>query len=248
VARIHQDQGNGGVMDAVPLKLGSSLRPSRERIIAGAISMLLHAAVGLLFLEVLAPSGITENAKGIGNGNSVTHVRWIDKEGARAAGPEAPSAEAPPPPPTHVSEFSTQAESQTESASVLQADGNGRDIPPVREPGTQSPSPLKLDGGASLSAGEGAIDDANDLLTLYLIAVRNTISQQWAREGEGALPVGCAIRIDQTPVGAVIEVRVESCGATAVHADRLSTVVRHAQPLPFAGYEDVMQQQITIVF
>jgi hypothetical protein len=75
----------------------------------------------------------------------------------------------------------------------------------------------------------------------YLIALREAVRSQWA-PGTGS----CSVTIQQTIGGRVVAAVSESCAMGAAARQALEAAALAAQPLPYAGFERVFRERVTI--
>lgn len=109
---------------------------------------------------------------------------------------------------------------------------------------------LALLAGSIVSAA-GAQESApqNPDVHLYAKAIQRAILQRWTRPDSVAVGQRCVLDIRQLPGGMVVEASVAAdCEYDAVGQRSIQAAVLKAQPLPYAGFEDVFQPRIRLKF
>lgn len=106
----------------------------------------------------------------------------------------------------------------------------------------------RSDAGASgARVGGGGVDQG--LLAQYIAALQAAINDKWTRPE--SVPVGapCRLVIRQLPGGNVMDVQVASpCAYDEAGQESIKRAVLKADPLPYAGFEDVFNRNLTINF
>lgn len=98
-------------------------------------------------------------------------------------------------------------------------------------------------------ARTGAGGAENSLAAQYAGALTSTITQNWLRPDNIPAGVVCPIHIEQIPGGQVISVRVlPTCPFDEPGRRSVKNAVLRAQPLPYKGYQQVFQRDITLNF
>lgn len=84
----------------------------------------------------------------------------------------------------------------------------------------------------------------------YVESVHAAVMRTWVQPPSSARPdLHCPLSIDQADGGAVVQVSFgDDCNADAATRDALERAVRNASPLPYAGFENVFQRRIHLVF
>lgn len=102
-----------------------------------------------------------------------------------------------------------------------------------------------LAGASSTSPrNTGSANDEN-LDAAYLSAVRHAIVKVWAKSGQQARGT-CALTLLQAPGGKVTSALSANCTLTGEARQALEAAALMAQPLPYAGYERVFRDTLTI--
>jgi colicin import membrane protein len=122
-----------------------------------------------------------------------------------------------------------QAEQQLKD--LAKAKDNGReDLPFAENPQT----------------GQNGKDDSKR--AAYIAAIQNAVTQNWLRPeniGNGA----CIVHVVQIPGGQVLSAKVDSsCPFDGPGRASLENAVLRAQPLPYQGFEDVFERNLTFTF
>ncbi|MDQ2971582.1 MAG: cell envelope integrity protein TolA [Rhodanobacteraceae bacterium] len=92
--------------------------------------------------------------------------------------------------------------------------------------------------------GQGGKDN-----NAYIAALQNAITQNWLRPDNIPTGVDCPVEIVQIPGGQVISAKVlPSCPFNDIGKHSVEAAVLRAQPLPYQGFEDVFQRDITFDF
>lgn len=95
--------------------------------------------------------------------------------------------------------------------------------------------------------GAAAADDKPALR--YYEALRAAVQMQWLRPESAAPGLKCTVEIVQAPRGDVVSAKiVEPCDTDAPTRASIERAVRRASPLPYAGYEEVFERTLRLVF
>jgi colicin import membrane protein len=87
------------------------------------------------------------------------------------------------------------------------------------------------------------------LAARYVLAIQQTVTQNWLRPDTTRPGLQCRLRIIQIPGGEVINAQVLSpCNGDELARRSIEAAVMRAQPLPYSGYESVFQREITFNF
>jgi colicin import membrane protein len=87
------------------------------------------------------------------------------------------------------------------------------------------------------------------LAARYMLAIQQTVTQNWLRPDTTRPGLQCRLRIIQIPGGEVINAQVMSpCNGDELARRSIEAAVLRAQPLPYSGYESVFQREITFNF
>lgn len=82
----------------------------------------------------------------------------------------------------------------------------------------------------------------------YLAAIQNTVTSNWLRP-DNMPNASCQVHIVQVPGGQVLSAKVDSsCPYDAAGRASIENAVLRAQPLPYQGFEDVFQRNLTFTF
>lgn len=94
--------------------------------------------------------------------------------------------------------------------------------------------------------GQNGKDDSKK--AAYIAAIQNAVTQNWLRPeniGNGA----CIVHVVQIPGGQVLSAKVDaSCPFDGPGRASLENAVLRAQPLPYQGFEDVFERNLTFTF
>ena len=106
----------------------------------------------------------------------------------------------------------------------------------------------RADAGASgARAGGGGVDQG--LLAQYIAALQAAINAKWTRPESVPAGAPCRLIIRQLPGGNVMDVQVASpCAYDEAGQESIKRAVLKADPLPYAGFEDVFNRNLTINF
>ena len=95
--------------------------------------------------------------------------------------------------------------------------------------------------------GQGGISE--DLTARYAAAIQQAVTAQWIRPDTVPLGQRCRVSIRQLPGGEVIDVQVQAgCPFDDAGRRSLEAAVLRAQPLPYRGFENVFQRNLTLNF
>jgi len=82
----------------------------------------------------------------------------------------------------------------------------------------------------------------------YLAAIQNSVTSNWLRP-DNMPNASCQVHIVQVPGGQVLSAKVDSsCPYDAAGRASIENAVLRAQPLPYQGFEDVFQRNLTFTF
>ena len=95
--------------------------------------------------------------------------------------------------------------------------------------------------------GQGGTSE--DLTARYAAAIQQAVTAQWIRPDTVPLGQRCRVSIRQLPGGEVIDVQVQAgCPFDDAGRRSLEAAVLRAQPLPYRGFENVFQRNLTLNF
>ena len=95
--------------------------------------------------------------------------------------------------------------------------------------------------------GQGGTSE--DLTAKYAAAIQQAVLNQWIRPDTVPLGQRCRVSIRQLPGGEVIDVQVQAgCPFDDAGRRSLEAAVLRAQPLPYRGFENVFQRNLTLNF
>ncbi len=80
---------------------------------------------------------------------------------------------------------------------------------------------------------------ATDLIARYRASVRASIQQKWSELTDRPFPSGCTLAINQDVGGLVTATSAAGCRLSREDQLQLEAAALMAQPLPYAGFEDV---------
>lgn len=101
----------------------------------------------------------------------------------------------------------------------------------------------------STPAPRGDPDSRSAVKALYSVAIKDAITRQWTRPESIPMGVPCQVRIRQIPGGEVIDVQVSAgCPYDQLGKRSLEAAVLKASPLPYSGFEDVFNRDVTLTF
>lgn len=97
------------------------------------------------------------------------------------------------------------------------------------------------------ASGAAGVDES--LLARYRAAIQAAVSSKWTRPDSVPLGARCKLVIRQLPGGRVMSVDVGSpCTYDEQGRRSIEAAVLKAQPLPYAGFEDVFDRQLNFTF
>lgn len=112
--------------------------------------------------------------------------------------------------------------------------------------GYADPSPsTRASPAASNTLGMAVISD--NLQERYISAIKQAVKVHWVPR-EGGLIGSCTLRIQQMAGGLVRSISSSECTLDGQARRSLEAAPLMAQPLPYAGFEGVFQEQISIEF
>ena len=90
---------------------------------------------------------------------------------------------------------------------------------------------------------------SEDLTARYAAAIQQAVTAQWIRPDTVPLGQRCRVSIRQLPGGEEIDVQVQAgCPFDDAGRRSLEAAVLRAQPLPYRGFENVFQRNLTLNF
>lgn len=120
--------------------------------------------------------------------------------------------------------------------------------PPAVEP-KATPQEQTQTSQPPVGVRNGAEDQKRTLQTQYIAAIQAAVTRQWARPSGTRPGLQCVIKVNQIPGGGVIDVSIGSpCNASAVARNSIINAVKKADPLPYAGFEDVFDRRLNFNF
>lgn len=134
------------------------------------------------------------------------------------------------------------AKSQTKQADTKkkQADQQLKDLENAKDNGREN-----LPFAKEPQTGNNGKDSKE---AAYIAAIQNAVTQNWLRPdniGNGA----CIVHVVQIPGGQVLSAKVDSsCPFDGPGRASLENAVLRAQPLPYQGFEDVFERNLTFTF
>ncbi|MGN6480929.1 cell envelope integrity protein TolA [Luteibacter sp.] len=135
------------------------------------------------------------------------------------------------------------AKAQTKKAdsSKKQAEQQLKDLANAKDDGLPDLPPAD-----QRQTGQNGKDDSKK--AAYIAAIQNAVTQNWLRPeniGNGA----CIVHVVQIPGGQVLSAKVDaSCPFDGPGRASLENAVLRAQPLPYQGFEDVFERNLTFTF
>jgi colicin import membrane protein len=107
----------------------------------------------------------------------------------------------------------------------------------------------RADARASASPPPGNEGDDSDLRAQYAAALQEAILRNWTRPDNIPLGQRCRITIRQIPGGEVIDAQVAAdCPYDELGRRSVEAAVLKAQPLPYAGFENVFSRTLLLNF
>lgn len=110
---------------------------------------------------------------------------------------------------------------------------------------------IAIAGGALSIAGSVEARDAADEVTpeaRYGQALRRAVAQHWTPPAFDTVAT-CRVRVRQLPGGEVLDAEpLPDCGFDTAAQASLVRAVYRADPLPYAGFEQVFARDLTITF
>ena len=101
----------------------------------------------------------------------------------------------------------------------------------------------------STPAPRGDPNSRSAVNALYSVAIKDAITRQWTRPESIPMGIPCQVRIRQIPGGEVVDVQVSTgCPYDQLGKRSLEAAVLKASPLPYAGFEDVFNRDVTLTF
>lgn len=218
-----------------------------DRYWAAAISIALHLAMAVWVLT--GTSEIRSGESTLGTSSGAPSLRWLGEDEFRQPLVALSSAKSTPVtnPEPEVTIDPTPLPSHAATNLAITEPATSEQTSPETSVATAASTTPNAD-----AAGQAASSVEMPLETLrydsreqaYLMALRAAIQSKWTRQStQDGL---CAVTIQQTIGGQITGAISKSC--TLGQADRraLEAAALAAQPLPYAGFERVFREQITV--
>jgi colicin import membrane protein len=135
------------------------------------------------------------------------------------------------------------AKAQTKKAdsSKKQAEQQLKDLQNAKDDGLPDLPPAD-----QKQTGQNGKDNSKQ--ALYIAAIQNAVTPNWLRP-DNTPPAPCMVHIVQIPGGQVLSAKADaSCPYDAAGRASIENAVLRAQPLPYQGFEDVFQRNLTFTF
>jgi colicin import membrane protein len=135
------------------------------------------------------------------------------------------------------------AKSQTKQADSKkkQAEQQLKDLDTAKDDGRED-----LPYAEKVQSGQNGKDNSKQ--ALYIAAIQNAVTPNWLHP-DNMPNAPCQVHITQIPGGQVLSAKADSsCPYDAAGRASIENAVLRAQPLPYAGFEDVFQRNLTFTF
>jgi colicin import membrane protein len=135
------------------------------------------------------------------------------------------------------------AKTQTKKAdsSKKQAEQQLKDLQNAKDDGLPDLPPAD-----QKQTGQNGKDNSKQ--ALYIAAIQNAVTPNWLRP-DNTPSSPCMVHIVQIPGGQVLSAKADaSCPYDAAGRASIENAVLRAQPLPYQGFEDVFQRNLTFTF
>lgn len=222
----------------------------QDRYWAGTASAALHLA--LIMLALASPVGGSRRSGDTFSGNGAsTVVSFEQTEFRQKVELVAKTDDLPRPaefvpdstahPPIDLSHFPPKvaeaiSQSRFDSASTIAEPLQAGALAPIPQTSTSA--------GAAGAAGLAGNPDNTGLRDAYLRALRAAILNKWGRPNTSL--AGCTIALEQGINGLVVSARAGGCTLSSEERDSLESAALMAQPLPYAGYETVFENELNL--
>lgn len=217
-----------------------------DRAYAGLLSLLVHAALGLLVLVGRPSQGFGDGTE-TGGGLYVEYVAVAQadvssmassgRDGSLASPLLQEANDVPSPLQTEVLRTAEQVEDGSEGAIV----------PAMERPADfVDASSEELSAATTMNGVAGGGQGDDDLDARYRAAMRARIATVWTQLVGRPLPGDCTLEIRQEAGGSVVSAQATDCALDVASRNRLEAAALMAQPLPYAGYESVFLQDLRL--
>lgn len=135
------------------------------------------------------------------------------------------------------------AKSQTKQADSKkkQAEQQLKDLANAKDDGRED-----LPFAEKAQSGQNGKDNSKQ--AAYIAAIQNAVTPNWLRP-DNTPPGACMVHIVQIPGGQVLSAKADaSCPYDAAGKASIENAVLRSQPLPYQGFEDVFQRNLTFTF
>ncbi|HXP02430.1 MAG TPA: cell envelope integrity protein TolA [Luteibacter sp.] len=135
------------------------------------------------------------------------------------------------------------AKAQTKKAdnNKKQAEQQLKDLANAKDDGLPD-----LPNAAQRQTGQNGKDDSKK--AAYIAAIQNAVTPNWLRP-DNMPDAACMVHIVQIPGGQVLSAKADSsCPYDAAGRASIENAVLRAQPLPYQGFEDVFERNLTFTF
>jgi hypothetical protein len=218
-----------------------------DRYWAAAISITLHLAVAVWLL--VGTSEIRSEESTLGTSSGAPSLRWLGEDEFRqplAALPPAKSVPVANPEPEVMIDPTPLPLHAAANLAITEPTTSEQTSPETSVATAASTMPNADAAGQAASSVEVPLEtpryDSRE--QAYLMALRAAIQSKWTRQStQGGR---CAVTIQQTIGGQVTGAISKSCILGQSDRRALEAAALAAQPLPYAGFERVFREQITV--
>lgn len=205
-----------------------------------------HVIVIALALHSLSSSTSGFDGGSISSGNDMS-VTFVDlapssAEPAEGRGPSMSPAAIPPDSRLHV-QRDNETSPQPPEDNILSERGDPVDERTART--SQSPAGPELARQAA-TTDQGSNATGGDRRLGYQAALRIAIERRWHEITEKPFPRGCALSMKLEAGGALAATSAADCTLDQETRLELELAALTAQPLPYAGYEDVFTESLRL--
>lgn len=213
---------------------------------AWTVSAALHVAAALWVL-IEAPE-TQQGQSHAGPSSASLSAQFLGEDEFRqpliAASP-AKLIAVPAPAPEPAADHAVVPALETEAATTTEAAVSMHDALPT----SSAPASTTQDEGisgheSSYTAPQFETPSYDAVENAYLAVLRAAIQSKWIRQDKQT--GRCSVTIQQTVGGRVVSATSESCMLSDVDRQALEAAALLAQPLPYAGFEQVFQEYLTV--
>lgn len=125
-------------------------------------------------------------------------------------------------------------------------DPNTSPVRDTRRPGSNASEYLASVHGTGQSAAFPPSGDEDDLLARYHAAIRAKIESMWSGTTSATIPDDCVLSLELQAGGTLVSATASGCPMSDALRNQLEAAALMSQPLPYAGFESVFSEHLSL--